>query len=518
MAKDDASERIESIRKNARHPSEQGVAYDPTRIYRDPREYGAALELESGAPSALELERMVRLDSQARQLFSAVTLPVRGAKMDIIPREGDSGEAAFITNALFAPASRGGMTTPFRTVLSQMATAILTRAAFFEKVFKVAEDGPYAGKVVVHKLAFRPASTCTLLLDEHGSFNGFRQQYSDPEHGYKDIIIPPERALVYIHGQHENPLGVTPFENVYRNFVNKVKVTFFYFAFLENVAFPRTLVRVMNNDEDELMVLLDKVKRFAGRGILGLLADEQVEPYESRRSTSDYQAALEYLDWQMAKALMAQFLDLGTSGERGSYALSKDKSSFFLNALEAVLADIGASVENHLIAPLVRVNYGKDAVVPHLRFRPLSDEVGEAALNIFRDVIMANTPNVTPPFMLKLMKRVSEVLELEMDPLQDFDEKALREVEKTIPTPREEMKSREARAGAGQNPVTGLDKNRNNTLPSWLDRQKSTINERDIKIGGVGADRPDNVDIVPGEPPAPPQIPTRRKSRRDGGN
>lgn len=148
MAKDDADERIDNIRKSARRPSEQGVAYDPTRIYRDPREYGAALELESSAPSALELERMVRLDSQARQLFSAVTLPVRGAKMDIIPREGDSGEAAFITNALFAPASRGGMTTPFRTVLSQMSTAILTRAAFFEKVFKVAEDGPYAGKVV----------------------------------------------------------------------------------------------------------------------------------------------------------------------------------------------------------------------------------------------------------------------------------------------------------------------------------------------------------------------------------
>jgi hypothetical protein len=161
----------------------------------------------------------------------------------------------------------------------------------------------------------------------------------------------------------------------------------------------------------------------------------------------------------MAKAVLGQFLDLGTSGERGSYALSKDKSSFFYNALEAVLLDISDAINNYVIADLAQYNFGQDAAFPRIRFKPLNDETADAVLETYRQIIMANTPNITPTFMLQLMKRVEEILGLELDPLSEYSNEEYLEVLKTIPTAREHLLSKESRAGAGQNATTGVDKN-----------------------------------------------------------
>jgi hypothetical protein len=64
--------------------------------------------------------------------------------------------------------------------------------------------------------------------------------------------------------------------------------------------------------------------------------------------------------------------------------------------------------------------------------------------------------------MLQLMKRVEEILGLELDPLSEYSDEEYLEILKTIPTAREHLLSRESRAGAGQNPTTGQDRNENN--------------------------------------------------------
>jgi hypothetical protein len=269
--------------------------------------------------------------------------------------------------------------------------------------------------------------------------------------------------LVYIHGFDEaGILGMTPFDTVYKNYINKLKVSFFYFAFLENIAFPRTIVRVDDDDPDALQHLLDKARLFASQGIIGLYDSEQIEGYESQRNTRDYQSAIEYLNWEMARAILGQFLDLGTSGERGSYALSQDKSRFFFNTMEAVLEDIRDMINEYVIADLVQFNFGKRASYPVMDFSPLNDESAQDVLDTYKNIAMAATPNVTPDFLLKLMGRVEEILGLEIDPRAEFSNEEYAQVVSTIPTAREHLLSRESRAGSGQNPVTGQDRNENN--------------------------------------------------------
>lgn len=480
---------------------EQGTALDPTQVYRT---YDTDEIYEvSPSPSVSELEQMVRVDAQAREIFSGVTLPLRQSRFDVIAREGDKGERDFVEWCLFE-----GMTTPIRQVIGQISNAVLTRQVFFEKVWKVQQDGPYKGKVVLHKLGYRPPSTCRIKADDNGSFAGFVQRITTGS-GFNEVSFSPQKSFVYTFNSSEAPLvGRTPFEVVYRLYQDKRKVMFFYYAFLENVAFPRTIVSVDSDDPKELAALVQKARKLGVNGVMGKYAGESIESYESQRTTRDYQSALEYLDWQMSKAFLTQFLDLGTTGERGSYALSQDKSSFFFKSMQAVLDDVAAAVNEYVIKDLIDYNFGSGAVYPYIRFRPLDDDTADAVMDVFKTVIMANTPNITPPFMLKLMQRVSEIAGLDLDPRTELDEQALEEIRRTIPTAREEMISKEERAGAGQNPITGLDKNRNNKLPSNLDA---------LKARGVGVPRPDSYDEMRDPIPSPPETPDFNRDRRDGG-
>lgn len=461
--------------------TEAGTTIDPDRVYRS-WEDGKVFDLEQ-RPGPKEFRDMIRRDSQARQLAGALALPIRSAPFDIVATEGDKGERDFAEFALFASAMEGGMTTPIRKVLGLMSKAIVYRHAFFEKVWKVQDRGKYKGKHMLHKLAYRPPTTCTIKVDKNGSFDGFIHDRLEDHGGSREIVFSPKKSVVFIHMSEDEPiLGDTAFENVYRNFVNKEKISFFYYAFLENVAFPKTIAKIAGDDPDELRYLLKKAAKLGRDNIVGLYEEETLEPYEAARNTRDYHTALEYLDWQMAKAVMGQFLDLGTSGERGSYALSQDKSKFFLNALEATLNDIADTINNYVISDLIKYNFGSDASFPKLRFRPLTDDSAEQVLELYRNVVQANAPNVTPPFLLKLMQRVSEILDMNLDPLADFDKEQYEMIRQTIPVAREHLESKESRAGSGQNPVTGKDRNRNNKLTPEEDARKKQgqSDQRDI--------------------------------------
>lgn len=495
MAEAIAEEKVPYTRKY-----EQGTALDYNRIYRNYD--GSVMEVDQG-PSVSELWKMFNNDPQALQLGSALKLPIRGAKWDIIKTDGDTGQQAFIQWMFSASRAQGGMTTPMKSVISKMSNAIMFRFAPFEKVWKIADRGPYVNNVILHKLGYRPPATCEIMTDLNGSFDGFRQR-AYKGNKYKEARFIPRNSLVYVHGEDWMPLvGMTPFNPVYKMYLTKLKISFFYYAFLENVAFPRTKAKLQDEDDDEAMDnLLAKTSKLSSMGIIGLFSGEDIEPYESTRSTRDYQTALEYLDWQMSKAVLGQFLDLGTTGERGSFALSKDKSSFFFDSLQAVLSDIEEVINNFLVADLIQFNYGRDASVPRFKFRPLKDDKATDVLEIYKNILIAPTPNITPPFILSLMKKVEEILDLEISPLREYDADELAMIVETIPTAREHLLSKESRAGSGQNPITGEDRNENN---------KTTVEQP--KVGPGGRAVSDAIDIVRQGAPSFPRTPRGTRTR-----
>jgi hypothetical protein len=83
----------------------------------------------------------------------------------------------------------------------------------------------------------------------------------------------------------------------------------------------------------------------------------------------------------IARTILADFIMLG-SGDKGSFALSKDKSQMFTRALTGWLGSIASTINRHLVPKLWAVNNFDKAIMPHLtpgKIEPVDLE----ALSIF---------------------------------------------------------------------------------------------------------------------------------------
>lgn len=390
--------------------AEGGTIVDPERLYIG-REHKEVFELQN-RPSVEDLERMIYNDGQAQQLASAIRLPIRGAKWSIEKAKDDRGEAQFVRDVLTKAPYEGGMTTAFDTVLSQIAYGVVTRRAFFEKVWKLDDEG----RAVYHKLAWRPASTCEVRADSsNGSFAGFIQRGIK---GHKEFMkeFDPPKAFVYIHSSDLSPLsGQTAFDTVYKDHQQKLKVKYLYFSFLENVAYPKLKAQYTGSEKGGLKNLVKKTASLARGAVVGLGDREEVQVLESTRTSQEYIKALAYLDSQMSKSVLSTFLDLGTTGDRGSYALSKDQSNFFFTSLEAVLDEIAAAINAYLVPDLVFYNFGVNAHYPVFKFSPIEDETKDIALEVFKALQLAANPRISQNFYEELIMKVSNIMGLDSD-------------------------------------------------------------------------------------------------------
>lgn len=92
------------------------------------------------------------------------------------------------------------------------------------------------------------------------------------------------------------------------------------------------------------------------RGVEGTLPDADVP--------------IRYYDEQMARAVLAHFLNLGT--ETGSWALGSTFADFFTLSLQTVALDVASVTTQHVIEDLVDANWGDTEPAPRLIF----DEIG----------------------------------------------------------------------------------------------------------------------------------------------
>lgn len=369
--------------------------------------------------TARKLDEMLRSDGKARGIEQALTLPLRGIGWDLLPGAGDSGEAAWTSEALTRNANAGGMSTPFELVLSQAVSACLFRKAFFEKVLRIDEEG----RVVYDKLAFRPAPTCRLDYDEAtGAFRGFRQRVPD-EHPHKDAEgfahIPPERAFVFIYGQHRRPIeGVSDLETVFALYETKQKIKYLWMTFLENQTMPKGVAQNDSSDPAAIREFAIKAATLRGNGVLGIGPDQSFTPYETSNAAAQaFSDAISFCDSEMYASVLAGFLQLTSSAAsgKGSFALSDSATDFFLQSRQAVLTELAAAIENFVIADLIRFNFGKGAAVPRFKFHSLRKGDLQTAVGLLQSLAGQQQSRIPQTFLDLLVVQVAALLNLDVD-------------------------------------------------------------------------------------------------------
>lgn len=84
----------------------------------------------------------------------------------------------------------------------------------------------------------------------------------------------------------------------------------------------------------------------------------------------DAEPAVRYFDEQIARAVLAHFLNLGT--QTGSWALGSTFADFFVSSLQAVAQQVADTATQHIVEDWVDINFGPDEPAPRIVF----DEIG----------------------------------------------------------------------------------------------------------------------------------------------
>ena len=334
---------------------------------------------------AADIANMLRIDGQARKVEQVLTLPLLMVPHSIEKGPGDRGEADLVRKLLTLPKTAGGPVTPLRLVIAQMTSACLYRTASFENWFRrVKVDG--RDRIGVHKIAYRPPTSTKVVRElRNGDYAGLQQDpwatwATDGEHDGLPIRIPASRAWTYVHGQHREPIiGTSDMEIALSAFRVKQKLRFLWFLFLEAQALPKVTVNSTTDGtggDDATNRAARKLARLSGGGVVGLPAGTSASVLEAAgRANTLYKEAMDYLDSEMSGSILAQFADLAAAAANGtgSYALSRDQSSLFLQARTAVHREMEDAFTDNVIAPLVRWNMGPDSLArcPRLSFAPI---------------------------------------------------------------------------------------------------------------------------------------------------
>lgn len=383
-------------------------------------------------PSIADYHHMLDTDGTAQSIELMLSYPIISAPWSIEPAKGDTGQAEFIYDALTALPHQGGPITTVEQMVQLMTSAFTNKRAYFEKVFKVNNDG----KIVYHKLGYRPPETCELALDARtGEPRGFRQMpliYPGGASTFGEmsvsnavvdssietggwVRIPQDRAFVYVHGTWRDPLlGVSALKTPYYLYLTKRKIRWLWYQFLDQTALPKTIVQ--NQDEIQARNDARKVATLRGRSVLALGNETVVTPYQSDgKGAQYYNDALQFIDGEMLNSGLMGFLQLTVRSAtgRGSYALATTMEQMFNRSRVFVAQDMARQITNEVIGPLIAYNYGKYAPVPRFRFGPLSNETDQAALAAFQQVMAAQDVNLPVEFYDELIGRVSAILNLD---------------------------------------------------------------------------------------------------------
>jgi len=243
------------------------------------------------------------------------------------------------------------------------------------------------GTIGLRKLGNRAQETLERWkINEKGYVSGMYQQ---PPNGGATRFIPIEKALHFIpHPQKGSPEGRSVLRGAYRSWYYLKNI-----QEVESIAIERELNglpvvkipnSILNGTSDEAKtakaqyVQLVRDIKFNDQGGVVLPSDTYWDA--DGKPTSVPQVSLELLassgkravnagevilryQREIARVVMADFLMLG-SNDRGSFAMSKDKSSLFIKATEGWLGTISDTINAKLIVNLWEKNNFDPSVRP----------------------------------------------------------------------------------------------------------------------------------------------------------
>lgn len=257
--------------------------------------------------------------------------------------------------------------------LAGIMEAIVYGFSVTEIVWQYLETGKFKGKIGLKKLKTLDPEGIEFKVDDLGNMTDIIQKTDQP--GKKDIVIPPEKCIVYSENkQHGNYYGTSRLKSVYKNWFIKDTLTKFWNIYLERFGMPLAIGTVPNQTfMDKMQKVLENLQ---SKSSIVKTAGWEIDFLEAKKSgagVSEYKLAIDYHDAQILKGMLVPSLMLSVE-KSGSYALGKTHFDIFTLMLRYLENDLDGMVETYLIRPLINYNYGEQENYPEFKFEPLTKD------------------------------------------------------------------------------------------------------------------------------------------------
>lgn len=328
-------------------------------------------------PLSIEVyDRMRRQDAQVGSVLRAVTLPVRRTSWRVDPNGARPEVAQLVAEDLGLPLA-GGTPAPPRRSRDRFSWKEHLRLAllmlpmghsFFEQVYRIDADG----RARLRKLSQRPSRTIQAVnVAPDGGLVSI-EQWGNPDGRSRPVVIPVDRLVGYVHEREGgNWLGQSLLRTCYKNWLIKDRLLRVQAQTVERNGMGVPLYKGAEK-EPTLDKGLAMAKAWRGGDAAGAAvphgADLILRGVDGDLPDAD--TPIRYHDEQIARAVLAHFLNLGT--QTGSWALGSTFADFFTLSLQALAEEIADVATQHIVEDLVDVNFGADEPAPKIAF----DEIG----------------------------------------------------------------------------------------------------------------------------------------------
>lgn len=264
-----------------------------------------------------------------------------------------------------------------------------------EKIFMPVEidDQVYWG---VRDLKLRPAATFNhgIEADIHGNIKDFVQTADG-----RSIRLEPERVIHFVHQAHKDTLyGESDLAAVWRAYWSKDIAIRFQNIHLERHAGGfvwASIGKATNLNEsqrNQLDGFLDAITTKSSLSVPEGIELHTVTPM----STDSYAQAIAQYDRSIARGILVpNLLGFSEEGQTGSYSQSQTQMQAFFWILDAIAAKLEETINEQLIRPLCKQNFG-DENMPKFCFEPVSAEEKVAMLTMLNILFQSQTLEKTP--------------------------------------------------------------------------------------------------------------------------
>jgi hypothetical protein len=337
-------------------------------------------------------DRMRRQDAQCMSVLRAVTLPLRRTPWRLDPNGARDEVAQLCAEDLGLPLvgldrqeTPGPRTADRFSWPEHLRLALLMLPqghSFFEQVYRIDPQG----RARLRKLGWRPSRTISRLdVAADGGLTAIYQAAPLEAGRTGEVRIGVERLVAYCNDREGgNWLGSSLLRPAYKFWLLKDRALRGWAQTLDrngqgipiykSSPQPDTVTGQdrINREQAEIDAGNQLAQAYRGGDNAGAALPNGAELILRgvEGTLPDHERPIRYYDEQIARAVLAHFLNLGT--ETGSWALGSTFADFFTLSLQTIANQVADVATQHVVEDLVDANWGSKEPAPRVVF----DEIG----------------------------------------------------------------------------------------------------------------------------------------------